>query len=228
MGFLFIGDSIMWVVEIIVSIIAGIILGVFSVYGFNKMPARWLCDYGEEPDDELYEERISDKPFMVIFSIFFVGAVWRLTAVYLAPFTLLQYVQVIFLTLAIWLMVQIGIADKKYMVIPDQHVVALGVVGLFLEHSILGAAVGAGVFILIGLVGKVFFKKEYTGFGDIKLLAAVGFMLGTGYIALVLVGTILSSGVVFAIGLALKKIKKDDMVPLGPFIIVCTIVVMLS
>ncbi|MEG2200460.1 MAG: prepilin peptidase, partial [Anaerovorax sp.] len=172
MGFLFIEDSIMWVVEIIVSILAGVILGVFTVYAFNKMPAKWLCDYGEEPEDELYEERISDKPFILIFSVFFAAVVWRLIAVYLAPFTFLQYVQAIVLTFALWLMVQIGIADKKYGVIPDQHVVALGISGLFLEHSILGAAMGAGVLLLVGLIGKFFFKKEAMGFGDVKLLAA--------------------------------------------------------
>lgn len=228
MKFLFIEDSIMWVVELGVSIVAGTILGIFTIYAFNKMPAMWLCDYGEEPGDELYGERIKEKPSVFFFCLFFIAVVWRLITLYLAPFTLLEYLQVILLTFAVWLMTQIGIADRKYSIIPDQHVLALAITGLFLEHSILGAALGAGVLFFVGLIGKLLLKQETMGYGDIKLLAAIGFMLGTGYVALVLVGTMLLSGVVFAIGLYFKKLKKEDMVPLGPYIVICTIVLMLS
>ena len=35
------------------AIAAGILLGNGAVYFFNKMPGKWLCDYGHEPYEEL-------------------------------------------------------------------------------------------------------------------------------------------------------------------------------
>ena len=32
---------------------AGVILGNGAVYFFNRIPGKWLCDYGQEPDEEL-------------------------------------------------------------------------------------------------------------------------------------------------------------------------------
>jgi hypothetical protein len=36
-----------------VAIVLGVILGSGAVYVFNRIPAAWLTDYGEEPSDEL-------------------------------------------------------------------------------------------------------------------------------------------------------------------------------
>ena len=35
------------------AIASGIIMGCGAVYIFNKIPGKWLCDYGKEPDEEL-------------------------------------------------------------------------------------------------------------------------------------------------------------------------------
>ena len=35
------------------AIAVGTIAGNGAVYFFNRIPARWLCDYGQEPDEEL-------------------------------------------------------------------------------------------------------------------------------------------------------------------------------
>jgi len=44
--------------------------------------------------------------------------------------------------------------------------------------SLAGAAVGAGAIWAIGIVGKVVFRKDAMGFGDVKLLAFFGGLLG--------------------------------------------------
>ena len=48
------------VVTCAAAIAAGIMLGNSAVVFFNRMPGKWLCEYGKEPDEELvqkYEEK---------------------------------------------------------------------------------------------------------------------------------------------------------------------------
>lgn len=37
------------IIKTAASIVLGVIAGCGAVYIFNKMPAAWLCDYGEKP-----------------------------------------------------------------------------------------------------------------------------------------------------------------------------------
>lgn len=57
-----------------------------------------------------------------------------------------------------------------------------------LAGSLAGIAVGAGVLYAIGWLGERLFKKEAMGFGDVKLLGAIGGFIGPGgaLVALVL------------------------------------------
>ena len=56
------------------------------------------------------------------------------------------------------------------------------------------------------------------GFGDIKLIAAVGLMSGVSGILSILLLTVLSSGLVFSVGLLLRRLHPNQEQPLGPFI----------
>jgi prepilin signal peptidase PulO-like enzyme (type II secretory pathway) len=56
------------------------------------------------------------------------------------------------------------------------------------------------------------------GFGDVKLLTAIGLISGLKGVVIVLLITIFSSALVFAFGLMTGKIKSGDAQPLGPFI----------
>jgi leader peptidase (prepilin peptidase)/N-methyltransferase len=47
-----------------------------------------------------------------------------------------------------------------------------------LTHALLGGFVGSGVILWIALVSEVILKKETMGFGDVKLLGAIGTFLG--------------------------------------------------
>jgi leader peptidase (prepilin peptidase)/N-methyltransferase len=50
-----------------------------------------------------------------------------------------------------------------------------------------GMLVGGGVLLAIGWLGKLIFKKDAMGFGDVKLLAGAGGFIGPGGVALALV-----------------------------------------
>ncbi|MEQ1892255.1 MAG: prepilin peptidase [Planctomycetota bacterium] len=60
--------------------------------------------------------------------------------------------------------------------------------------SLAGLAVGGGVLIAIGWLGKLIFKRDAMGFGDVKLLAAGGGFVGPGAALLALfLGSVVAS-----------------------------------
>ena len=47
------GSTIYIVIACLAAIFVGVLEGNGAVYAFNHLPAKWLCDYGEEPSAEL-------------------------------------------------------------------------------------------------------------------------------------------------------------------------------
>lgn len=219
-------DTIEDIILVIISIAIGLIAGLSTIYVFNRIPAKWLCDYHEEPDKEMWGERISKKPWKVVFTLVFVASSIKLMD------QDLQY-QIAGI-IAIWLLLQIGIADKKYMIIPDQFIIALAVsaIGFIYFHTsylspLYGALIGGGSFLLIGVIGQLILKKDAMGFGDIKLLCAIGLIAGIKGIIIILILTIFSSGLVLGVCLIIGRVKKGEEQPLGPFIAISTAIYIL-
>lgn len=210
-------ETIMILFKIILSIVIGIIAGTSTIYTFNRIPAKWLCDYHEKPDPGMWGERIKKRPWAVVFALVFAACSLKLLEqgfLYMIPGII-----------SLWLLLQIGIADKKYMIIPDQFVITLAVTafGFVSFHTtymtlLLGALVGGGSILLMGIIGRLLFRKEAMGFGDVKLFAAIGLLCGLKGVVIILLITIFSSAFVFGIGLMTGKIKSGDEQPLGPFI----------
>ena len=81
--------------------------------------------------------------------------------------------------------------------------------------SLLGILAGAGSIFAIGVLGKVLFRKEAMGFGDVKFLGMIGGFIGfTGVILGLLVACILGA----VVGIAVKVITRDSYIPFGPFL----------
>ena len=58
-------------VKTIAAIILGFLAGLAVVYVFNRMPARWLCDYDETPPPELLDrsiQRVKGWPWRWIYA----------------------------------------------------------------------------------------------------------------------------------------------------------------
>ena len=81
-----------------------------------------------------------------------------------------------------------------------------------------GALIGLAPMVLNYLIGKLLVKIEIMGFGDVKLMAALGFLLGPFGIVFTFITGFISSGAFFGVALLLKKIKLKDEEPLGPFL----------
>jgi len=207
-------------IKVAVSILVGTLAGFSAVYIFNKMPASWLCDYGEEPSEEIVDphvQRIKGYPWRWIYAAGFSCLLVRLTF-----FDVQLAVAALF---ACWALLIIALADLKYMIIPDQFVImlslsAFGFIPFYdsIWQPAVGAAVGGGVMLLTALLGGAAFKKEVIGFGDVKLFASLGLVLGAKGTVIVIIGSSLCSAIAAAIGLAAGKYKKDDIKPLGPYI----------
>jgi len=130
----------------------------------------------------------------------------------------------------------IAFIDLNKQIVPDVISLPGIIIGLVLSffvpyisfiNSALGAVVGGGIILIIGLVGSAIFKKEAMGGGDIKLAAMIGAFLGWRYIVISLfLGFFL--GALAGIFLVLSKIKsREDMVPFGPFIVLGSLITLL-
>lgn len=213
-------------IMIVIAFIEGITAGFSSIFVFNRIPAKWLSDYGVEPGKEMWGERIPKKPWIWLLPLTFFAA--AILLIRQGPSYQLAAL------LALWILLQIGMADQKYMVIPDQLVIALAVTTLgflptqaqFLPLAI-GALIGGGSFLIAGLIGRFLFRKEAVGFGDVKLLAALGLVTGTTGIIAILILTVFSSAIVFGCLLIAGLLGKEEERPLGPFIAASAAVVLL-
>jgi len=107
------------------------------------------------------------------------------TAVYRYPFSL----EAVFVAISLAALIVITFVDWEFFLVPDEAVWALGIFGFVrnfaLEPSVhtallslSGAILGGVVVWLVGIFGKVIFRKEAMGFGDVKIAAAVGTHLG--------------------------------------------------
>ncbi|MCK4592976.1 prepilin peptidase [bacterium] len=117
-----------------------------------------------------------------------------------------------------------AMTDLTEGIIPNKLCLGLGIIGLAVSFypfglepldSLLGALVGGGLLLIFALLGRLVFKREAMGGGDLKLLAAAGAFLGW---KLVLVAAFIAvvAGAVY--GVIYKLVTKKETLPFGPFI----------
>ena len=130
--------------------------------------------------------------------------------------------------------------DWEHLYIPDLFTLGLLPVGWLtsfynpvfsntpLLSSFLGAVTGFISLLIIGLFGKVLFRKEAMGGGDLKLLAGIGSFLGIkGVFFTIFLSSLLGSFI--GILLILFKIKKKgDYIPYGPFLSIGAVIFLFS
>jgi len=148
-------------------------------------------------------------------------------------------------------LIVLSVIDLREMILPDEITlpgISLGVIVSFfvpelhgaaarwggLWAGVIGALAGSGVIYGIGWVGTKLFRRklkaigeeEAMGFGDVKLMAMVGSVIGLWKVLLVSLILAPMSGAV--IGLAIKARTKQEIIPFGPFLVAGTLVAVFS
>ena len=129
--------------------------------------------------------------------------------------------------------------DLKLQIIPNRlnlTIFEVGLVFTFLQginnvsvgiDMLLGGLVGAGIFLLITLIGGLIAGKEAMGFGDVKLMGAMGLFFGWMNIIAVSLIAFLIGAIISIVLLVTKKKSTDEYIPFGPFIVIAAFIVML-
>lgn len=87
-----------------------------------------------------------------------------------------------------------------------------------LVSSLIGLAVGFGLFWAIGALGKMAFKKDAMGFGDVKLMGGLGALLGWQAVLYILFFSALAGSVIGMALIAMNKKELSSQIPYGPYL----------
>ena len=77
--------------------------------------------------------------------------------------------------------------------------------------------------LIVASVGYFISHRESLGFGDVKLMAAIGMVTGLYPCLGIMVLAAIVSAMGFLTGIVRKRIKLTDSVALGPYLAACTI-----
>lgn len=219
------------IIMTLVSAVVGVALFICGVFLLNKVPAEWLCDYDEQPSEEL----LSNKRYTGAF-LYGVGSV--LSAIAYALVYLIfgaSWYSLIIMGLT-FVLTMVILSDGKYFIIPDQFAIFAGILSLafayydlFNEQYLItswwsplvgGAGVGL-LIILVNLITMLIAKKDGMGFGDVKLFAAVGLATGFPNVCTAMLIAVLVAFLIIIITLIVNKIRKketENYIPFGPSI----------
>ena len=222
-----------YIIYYVIALLLGFIVG--EIVG-------WLND--RLPDEKkvfskdfFIEHKINFKPhyiLMLITSIIYIGLVYKfgIKDTIVANLDLIKYAILTPLLLSAF------VIDYRLQIIPNRlnlTIFEIGIIFTFLYglsdiaisiNMFLGMLAGGGIFLLITLVGGLIYGKEAMGFGDVKLMGALGLFFGLSNIIIITLVSFLI-GAILSIGLLATKIKKtDEYIPFGPFIVIATFISM--
>ena len=224
-------------VNIIYYVLVGI-LGLFVGQFVDWMNMR-LPEYKKIISKEFFTVYLKNfKPkyvLMIIMAVIYVALLyfigWKTNVIY--KLDLIKYLLLTPMLLSALMI------DYKLQIIPNRLNLTIFEVGLIFAFaegvysinvgidSLLGALTGAGIFLLITLIGGLIAGKEAMGFGDVKLMGALGLFFGWKQVIAISIIAFLLAAIISVTLLATKKKKSDEYIPFGPFIVIATFICMI-
>ncbi|MEF9970117.1 MAG: A24 family peptidase [Ruthenibacterium sp.] len=218
----------------VLSIFSAFACGILSAFAFRLLPEKWLCDYGETPC-ACHAPQCRRLPVwqMVLFGIVCAlcsaGAMQKLQGVF-APFLFAMLTGVLLLA---------ALCDLRYTILPDELLLLGAVLGILLYFGgalrtmqpmwylpFVGASLGFfGLWGVLTLAAKLY-HTDAIGFGDVKLLALLGFLCGPAGLGVAVLLAVFSAAIVCIPLLIFKKKSRTDAFPFGPFLVggaLCTL-----
>ncbi len=126
------------------------------------------------------------------------------------------------------------VIDYKLQIIPNRLnllIFEIGLITAFIYgisnfsitiNMLLGMLVGGGIFLGITSIGGLIYGKEAMGFGDVKLMGALGLFFGWSNMFIITLVSFLIGAILSVVLLVTKIKKKDEYIPFGPFIVIAT------
>ncbi len=117
--------------------------------------------------------------------------------------------------------------DLRHMIIPDRLNFAGGIIAVIMSfrwglsgivRGAGGAIAGLAVMVIMTLLGKLLYKRQGIGMGDMKLAVVIGLFVGPFWCLLTFVVAVFSGGMWGIIQLFSGRVKTGQEVPFGPFI----------
>jgi leader peptidase (prepilin peptidase)/N-methyltransferase len=127
----------------------------------------------------------------------------------------------------VWALVALTFIDIDTQLLPDDITLPLAWAGLLanffdafvdLRSAVIGAIAGYMVLWLVYWAFRLIAKKEGMGYGDFKLLAAIGAWTGWQVLPFVIVISAGVGAVIGAASLALSRRGMDTRIPFGPYL----------
>jgi leader peptidase (prepilin peptidase)/N-methyltransferase len=139
--------------------------------------------------------------------------------------------------LVTWMLIALAFIDIDKMLLPDQLTLpllwlalvaaAVGVSTVDPTHAIIGAAFGYLSLWSVYWLFKLLTGKEGMGYGDFKLLAVFGALLGWQQLPLIILLSSLVGAVIGALLLSMQGKDKNNAIPFGPYIAAAGFIAML-
>ena len=213
----------------LVAAILGLIVGELVNWANKRLP-----EYKKViSKDIITEYKMNFKPnyiLMLLTAIIYVSLIY----VYGIKDTLIANFDLIKFMILTPMLLSAFVIDYRLQIIPNRlnlTIFEIGIIFAFLYglsdvaitiNMLLGMLAGGGIFLLITLLGGLFYGKEAMGFGDVKLMGALGLYFGLSNIIIITLVSFLI-GAILSIILLVTKIKKsDEYIPFGPFIVIAT------
>ena len=211
----------------VVAIILGLFIGNIIDWANKRLP-----EYKSVISKDFFREmKANFKPKYILMF---------LTAIYTFGIkeTLIANLDLIKYMILAPMLISVFIIDYRLQIIPNRlnlTIFEVGLVFAFLYglsnvaitiNMLLGMITGAGIFLLITLLGGAFYGKEAMGFGDVKLMGALGLYFGLSNIIIITLVSFLIGAILSIILLITRLRKTNEYIPFGPFIVIATFISM--
>ena len=129
------------------------------------------------------------------------------------------------------MLLSVFVIDYREKIIPNRLNLTIFETGLFFAFvegifniniaidMLLGMFAGAGVFLIITLIGGLIAGKEAMGLGDVKLMGGLGLFFGWRTIIIISLIAFLLGAIIGIALIAIKRKESGEYIPFGPFIV---------
>jgi leader peptidase (prepilin peptidase)/N-methyltransferase len=216
-----------------IAVIVGLVVGQLVDWANKRLP-----DYKNVISKDIISEyKISFKPNYLLMLL---TAVIYVTLIYTFGIkdTIVANLDLVKFLLLTPMLLSVFVIDYRLQIIPNRlnlTIFEIGFIFAFLYglsnvaitiNMLLGMLAGGGIFLAITLLGGLFYGKEAMGFGDVKLMGALGLYFGLSNIIIITLVSFLIGAVLSIVLLATKMKKSDEYIPFGPFIVIATFISM--